>query len=96
MSLSDNRWLFGYKNKDHGEPHVFGASGALHFGDSPEEYIGRAVIRGINVDQWDSCQYSDELNATMRVTWYFSGQFRPERAVSSGACLKRYCDSLRV
>ena len=75
LSLSDNRWLFGYKNKDHGEPHVFGASGALHFGDSPEEYIGRAVIRGIKVDQWDSCQYSAELNATMKVTWYFSGQF---------------------
>ncbi|KAK7499407.1 hypothetical protein BaRGS_00009382 [Batillaria attramentaria] len=71
LTTSDNKWMFGYKLKG-GQAHLFGASGALHFGDAPEMYVNETVVRGITVETWESCQYSAPLNATMTVTWYFS------------------------
>ncbi|KAL8609833.1 hypothetical protein ACOMHN_020668 [Nucella lapillus] len=85
LSTSDDGWTFGYKpdRKQAGHYHIFGASGALHFGDTPEQYVGRSVVRGIVTDRWDSCQYSAALNATMNVTWYFSA--KPQWDMQLGA-----------
>ena len=32
-------------------------------------------VRGIVADWWRSCQYWAEMNATMVVDWYFSGEY---------------------
>lgn len=74
LSQSPNRFLFGVKVKGPGMDHIFTPSAALRFGNANELYMGHDNIRGILVDKFTSCQYSSELDATMNVTWYFSGE----------------------
>ncbi|XP_060569694.1 uncharacterized protein LOC132728098 isoform X2 [Ruditapes philippinarum] len=77
MQNSEQRFLFGYnKNAPGGEGHIFSAAGALHFGGQGinEVYMGRTVVRDIQVDWWRSCQYWDHFDATMIVDWYFTAQ----------------------
>nr|KAG5691881.1 hypothetical protein BaRGS_033244 [Batillaria attramentaria] len=58
-----------YSGYASGQERIYAPSGALHFGDAPEVYVGTDVVRGIAVDVWNSCQYSPTLDATMNVTW---------------------------
>ncbi|XP_076461758.1 uncharacterized protein LOC143294212 [Babylonia areolata] len=85
LSSTDDRFMFGYRTNSRGMPHVFGASGALHFGNVPETYVGKTVVRGIVAHRWDSCQYSEALNATMKVSWYFSSRTEWDMQLGSGA-----------
>ena len=77
-----NNFLFGMKTDSTGRDHVMSPSAALHFGDTPELYLGAAhTERGILVEAWTSCQYSPQLDATMNVTWYFSGEAARRRSL---------------
>ncbi|KAK7476585.1 hypothetical protein BaRGS_00032203, partial [Batillaria attramentaria] len=72
LNLDINSFMFGVNTSASGQERIYAPSGALHFGDAPEVYVGTDVVRGIAVDVWNSCQYSPTLDATMNVTWYFS------------------------
>ncbi|XP_053386878.1 uncharacterized protein LOC123542935 [Mercenaria mercenaria] len=77
LGTSDQRYIFGYnKNGPGGTGHIFSAAGALHFGGKGinETYMGRTVVRDIQVDWWRSCQYWASMDATMIVDWYFTAQ----------------------
>ncbi|XP_046549637.1 uncharacterized protein LOC124259540 [Haliotis rubra] len=72
LSTSGQRFLFGYKRVN-GQGRIFSASGAMHFGANvTEKYLGQSQVRGIWVQGWQSCQYWDEMKASMNVTWFFS------------------------
>ncbi|KAK7101768.1 uncharacterized protein [Littorina saxatilis] len=54
--------------------HIFSPAAALRFGGqtgTPEVYVGKRVARGINVNQWESCQDWPQSNTSMHVTWAF-------------------------
>ncbi|XP_062575643.1 uncharacterized protein LOC134237559 [Saccostrea cucullata] len=72
---SADNWLFGYKtgSTNPNVPKMFSAYGALHFGgNQTEQYMGTTVVRGMRVDQWKSCLYWPNMDATMTVNWYFT------------------------
>ncbi|XP_053386832.1 uncharacterized protein LOC123542895 [Mercenaria mercenaria] len=77
LSTSSQRLLFGYsKTGPGGTGHIFSAAKALRFSGQGinEVYMGRTVVRDIQVDWWRSCQYWDSMDATMIVDWYFTAQ----------------------
>jgi hypothetical protein len=72
---SDN-WLFGAQTSSTNPnvPKMYSAYGALHFGgNQTEQYMGTATVRGMIVDHWQSCLYWKNMDATMKVNWYFTG-----------------------
>ncbi|XP_046581756.1 uncharacterized protein LOC124289196 [Haliotis rubra] len=73
ISEATQRFLFGFKPNGQGE-HIYTAAGALHFSGTGvnEVNLGPDTVRGINVQKWHSCQYWQNMDATMNVTWYFS------------------------
>ncbi|XP_071098985.1 uncharacterized protein [Haliotis cracherodii] len=73
ISRASQRFLFGFQQNGQGG-HIYTAAGALHFsGNGVQElYIGPDTVRGINVQTWHSCQYWQNMDATINVTWYFS------------------------
>ncbi len=74
LQQHSTNYLFGYQSKN-GKGHIFSVNGALHFGEANtvEVFQGSDVVRGINVQKWYSCLYWSTTDATMNVTWYFSG-----------------------
>ena len=54
---------------------IFSAGKMLHMVEpgATQVYMGVKSYRGIAVDTWQSCQYWDAYDATMHVTWYFTG-----------------------
>jgi hypothetical protein len=71
-----NRFLYGAKVDRTNRTHVLSPSSTLHFGDEYNwVFHGRNnTIRGIVAESWSICQYSQDLDATMTVTWWFSGK----------------------
>ncbi|KAL5020021.1 hypothetical protein ScPMuIL_002913 [Solemya velum] len=59
-----------------GHVYMFSAAASLHFGGQgvSEIYMGPTTSddRGLPVDQWESCQYWNDMDATSHVTWFFS------------------------
>ena len=78
LNSSSNNFLFGTKTSSTNtkiKP-MYSAYGALRFGKQfKEQYMGRVTIRGMEVDEWKSCMYWDNIDATMEVHWYFSGEY---------------------
>ncbi|XP_070210743.1 uncharacterized protein [Littorina saxatilis] len=73
LADNPNNYLFGIKVGPSGQEHVLDPPSALHFGNVSELYLGNNhSVRGIVAEAWTSCQYSEDLDATMNVTWYFS------------------------
>ena len=74
LSTSDQRYLFGY-TPDGATGKIFSAGKMLHMVEpgAMQVYMGVKSYRGIAVDTWQSCQYWDAYDATMNVTWYFTG-----------------------
>jgi hypothetical protein len=74
LSTSDQRYLFGY-TPDGATGKIFSAGKMLHMVEprATQVYMGVKSYRGIAVDTWQSCQYWDAYDATMNVTWYFTG-----------------------
>ncbi|XP_071140861.1 uncharacterized protein [Mytilus edulis] len=84
LSSSSNTFLFGFKTsaKNPKVGRMFSAYGALRFGNgTKEQYMGQTKIRGMQVDQWKSCQYWSSMDATMTVNWYFT---RPDWGMADG------------
>ena len=84
LSTNSNSFLFGFQpsnsNKNVGK--IYSAYGALRFGgNQTERYIGRDTVRGMAVDHWQSCMYWNNIDATMTVDWYFSGNVFYEREI---------------
>jgi len=79
LSSSSSNFLFGFKTSSTNtkiKP-MYSAYGALRFGNGTnEQYMGRKIIRGMQVDEWKSCMYWKNIDATMEVHWYFSGEYR--------------------
>lgn len=74
-SDKSNNWLFGYNtgSNNPNAPKMYSAYGALHFGgNQTEQYVGTTTVRGMLVDQWQSCLYWPNMDATMTVNWYFT------------------------
>ena len=78
LSSSSSNFLFGFKTSSTNtkiKP-MYSAYGALRFGNGTnEQYMGRTIIRGMQVDEWKSCMYWKNIDATMEVHWYFSGEY---------------------
>ncbi|XP_041355472.1 uncharacterized protein LOC121373090 [Gigantopelta aegis] len=73
LASSDNKDLFGITKTANGTDRIYSVNGALHFGGKiPTNYLGRVTVRGITVEEWESCQYWSDMDATMKVKWYFT------------------------
>ncbi|XP_061170485.1 uncharacterized protein LOC133179822 [Saccostrea echinata] len=72
LSTSNQRFLLGYTASNGGK--IFSAAQSLHMSGQGinEIYMGLSSVRGIAVDVWQSCQYWQSMDATMKVFWYFS------------------------
>lgn len=90
-SDKSNNWLFGYNtgSNNPNAPKMYSAYGALHFGgNQTEQYVGTTTVRGMLVDQWQSCLYWPNMDATMTVNWYFTGKMTDCRNSALAAQLK--------
>ncbi|XP_064606544.1 uncharacterized protein LOC135471299 [Liolophura sinensis] len=71
-NITSNNFLFGDKIVD-GKNHIFTSNGAMKIGGNWAEVTkNKTTIRGINVRQWETCQYWSVFNATFTVNYYFS------------------------
>ncbi|XP_064600813.1 uncharacterized protein LOC135466989 [Liolophura sinensis] len=72
LTEDNNDFLFGYKQVNQ-STRMFSPSAALRFGGKiVEKYLGKSLVRGIVVEGWQSCSYWPDMDATSKVTWYFS------------------------
>ncbi|XP_064600815.1 uncharacterized protein LOC135466991 [Liolophura sinensis] len=72
LTEDNNDFLFGYKQVNQ-STRIFSPSAALRFGGKiVEKYLGKSLVRGIVVEGWQSCSYWPDMDATSKVTWYFS------------------------
>lgn len=73
VPISEGDHFLGLKEKN-GSRKILSPSAALRFSEpgQVENYMGKAVIRGINTDHWYSCLHLNDPKADLTVNWYFS------------------------
>ncbi|XP_071098409.1 uncharacterized protein [Haliotis cracherodii] len=75
LSQTGNKYLFGMTKSPNGSESIYSVGGAMRFGRTLKEtYLGVKRVRGILVDQFESCAYLQDFNASAKILWSFTAK----------------------